>query len=209
MGQAYHDVAVKHGSLLSVTEIGDRFGRAFDQSETDSFPGGPDAQTPWLTSDAIERARWRWIVSQVVPDVDDPDACFEELWQHFTKPTSWVCFDDVATALVTFQRQGYRLAIASNFDSRLHAICDQEPALQPIEKRFVSSETGFRKPSPGFYAAVIEQCGGQPNQILMVGDDPQHDVSAARSAGLHAVLIDRRVSAPKPGSIQTLEDLLP
>ena len=53
---AYHTIAARHGSNRSISEVGDQFRQAFRQSETDLFPGGPAAGSPWLTSDEIEIA---------------------------------------------------------------------------------------------------------------------------------------------------------
>lgn len=206
---AYHAVGTKYGTQLSVPEISQRFRTAFRQSETDLFPGGPPPGMSWRTSDAIEVARWNWIVRQVVPDVSDIDACFRELWDHFARPSSWMIFDDVGETLRGLKRAGYRLAIASNFDSRLHSVCDGHVDLQPIERRFVSSETGFRKPSPDFFDAVINRLECPSNQILMVGDDAEHDVNAPAARGMRALLIDRSQLESRQGLIHSLTQLIP
>ncbi len=205
---AYQSIAARHGSRFSVAEVGERFRQAFRQSETNVFPAGLEAGSPWLTSDAIEIARWRWIVGQVVPDVQDAESCFAELWDHFARPSSWSCFDDVKESLLALRRAGYRLAIASNFDSRLHPVCDGHDELKPIEHRFVSSETGFRKPAPEFYAAMISRFGCLGHEILMIGDDPEHDVAGPISAGMQALLIDRRAVNSSAESIRSLSQLV-
>src|SRR4051812_23656349 len=66
---AYQTIAAQHGSRYSVDEVGQRFRQAFRRSELDVFPNGPAAGSHWFSSDQIEIARWRWIVSEVVPDV--------------------------------------------------------------------------------------------------------------------------------------------
>ena len=204
---AYHSIASRYGSQFTVSEVGDRFRQAFRRSEIDVFPNGPAAGSHWFSSNEIEIARWRWIVSEVVPDVNDIERCFGELWDHFARPASWACFDDVQVALHSLAKAGYRLAIASNFDSRLHSVCDGHGELEPIQRRFVSSETGFRKPSPDFYSAVISQCECRPNEILMVGDDPEHDVAGPVAMGMKAILIDRGTKNPVRNSIRSLSEL--
>jgi putative hydrolase of the HAD superfamily len=203
---AYHSTAARHGSLLTVNEIGDRFRRAFRQSEL-AIPDELASGCRWLSSDAIEVARWRWIVSEVVPDVADTERCFEELWDHFARPSSWSCFDDVQPTLLELQQTGYRLGIASNFDSRLHTVCEGHLPLSAIERRFVSSETGYRKPAPQFYATITSQCGCTADRILMIGDDPEHDVQGAITAGMQALLLDRHLTKPAGSSIGSLRQL--
>lgn len=204
---AYQSIAARYGSKLSVEEVGRRFRKAFRQTETEAFPNGPSADKLWVSSDAIEKARWRWIVEQVVPDVDDPEAAFLELWNHFADPASWSCFPDVEESLCRLSQAGIQLAIASNFDSRLHSVCAGHDQLSPVQHRFVSSETGFRKPAPHFYARLIESCQCDPAEILMIGDDLEHDVTGPIAAGMQAFLIDRRTTTPAPHTLRSLSEL--
>ena len=195
---AYHSVGSRFGSQFRVEDVGPRFRAAFRGSELDGFPGGPPAAGRGITSDAIEEARWRWIVRQVFSDVRDQEGCFRELWDHFARPSSWRCFADVGDALAQFAQAGYKLAIASNFDIRLHSVCDFLPAMRPIGRRVVSATVGFRKPAPEFYAAVIQACGCDPRQILMIGDNHEYVVLAPRATGLQALHLDR--SRPSGGT---------
>ena len=205
---AYHSIASRYGSRISVNEIGSRFRRAFRQSETDQFPNGPAAGSNYVSSDSIEKARWRWIVEQVVPDVNNIELCFAELWEHFARPSSWSVFEDVGSTLSALRKAGYRLIVASNFDSRLHSVCRGHDVLSVIERSFVSSEIGYRKPAREFYKSLIAHCDCPPNQILMVGDDPEHDVAGPIAANMHAMLIDRKSTNCDSNSICSLDRLL-
>lgn len=204
---AYQTIAARHGSRYSVEEINQRFKKAFRQSESELFSDSDANGTPWVSSDAIETARWRWIVQQVVPDVTNHDAAFAELWDHFARPASWSSFPDVETGLERLNVAGIGLAIASNFDSRLHPVCEGLPSLRWITHRFVSSETGYRKPAPDFYRRVIHECRCNANEILWIGDDPEHDVSGPQAEGIQSILIDRRGSTTAPGAIRSLHEL--
>lgn len=206
---AYQTIGARHGSSATASETGDRFRLAFEQSENDSFPGGPAVASPWHTSPEIEIARWRWIVRQVLPDVRDTENCFDELWHHFSLASSWSCFDDVKTSLETLSAAGYRLAIASNFDSRLHSVCNGREDFRRVDRKFVSSEIGYRKPAAGFFSAVIEACEVPPQQILFIGDDHEHDVAGPEASGLKALLIDRSSTKPAVASIRSLDHLVP
>lgn len=205
---AYHAVGSRFGSKLTVSEVGQRFRQAFHSSESDGFPGGPGSMSALQTSDEIEEARWRWIVTEVLSDASDPETCFRELWDHFARPTSWRCFDDVAPSLSRLSAAGYQFAIASNFDRRLHAVCDALDHLKSIDRRIVSSSIGVRKPSPQFYTAIIQACGCTPRQILMVGDSNEHDVLAPRAAGLRALHLNRKQPPLDHDSLTSLEELV-
>ena len=206
---AYHAVGSRLGSQLSVTEVGERFRTVFRSSETDHFPGCSVVSTRWATNDSVELARWRWIVREVFSDVQEQETCFRELWDHFARPNSWRCFEDVGVTIDRLAHSGLRLAIASNFDGRLNLVCDSLPALAPIERRVISAEVGSRKPAPEFYAALSRACECNPHEILMVGDDLENDVLAARAAGFQAIYLDRDNSSVTDDGARSLVELVP
>lgn len=214
VGEIYHRVAQRHGSRLTLAEITARFKQAFHDSEvgwavpTASSPnGGHSPPYELTTSEELERERWLRIVKQVIDDVPDATPCFHELYAHFARPESWRCFADVGPALTRLKSAGYRIAVASNFDHRLHAVCDGMPELRDIECRVISALVGYRKPSRGFFNALLAATRCAPDHILMVGDDHENDILGARRAGMQAVFLDRRDGQCDEG-ISSLERLL-
>ncbi len=206
---AYAEVGRCHGSRLNRAEVGRRFDAALTKSVEMDLAKGPAGLA---TSEEAECVRWRWVVGQVFEDIEDESAverCFEELFAHFGRPSSWRCFDDVATTVNRIQRLGLRLVIASNFDSRLHTICAGWPPLQSARAVVVSSEVGWKKPGTGFFGALVEACGCRPDQVLMVGDDPVNDVGGALNSGLQAVQVDRSDIEGEDTSLLTSVSRLP
>jgi len=203
-GDVYYQTAQRFGSQLERDEISRRFKKAF--RETERNDAAADLSQRLVTSEAREKERWQEIVATVIDDISDGAACFAELFGHFARPQSWTCFDDVPATLGWLKAQGYGVAIASNFDSRLHAVCDGFDALRQINIRIISSEVGCRKPGRGFFDALVSRAGCQPEEVLMVGDDFANDIEGARHAGLGAVLINRR-GAPGGGEIESLSQL--
>jgi putative hydrolase of the HAD superfamily len=197
----YYRVGRRFGSQLAPQEVRARFREAFalraagwdpsadvmgDQATSETIAGaaGPDGET-------AERRFWSAVVADVLPDVSDPQACFEELFAYFARPTAWTCFADVEETFSEARQRGLQLAIASNFDARLHAICDGKPELSGVTQRVISSEVGSRKPDSAFYGALLDACECGPEELLMIGDDPAADVEGARRAGIQALQIDR------------------
>lgn len=207
-GVVYYEAARRHGSRLECDEIVRRFSAAF--RETERGDAAAEAAVRLVTSEAREEERWRQIVAAVIDDISDGRACFDELFSHFARPASWHCFDDVAPTLAELEAAGCRVAIASNFDSRLHAVCDGFAPLRKIDLRIISSEIGWKKPSRGFFEALATRARCGPAEILMVGDDRDNDFEGARQAGLGAVLINRRPdrAADEIGSLADLIALL-
>jgi HAD superfamily hydrolase (TIGR01509 family) len=71
-----------------------------------------------------------------------------------------------------------------------------------------SGAIGVAKPDPRVYEVTLERLGIAPQDAVMVGDNPENDVDAARRAGLRAVLLDR-AGAPGDGRITSLAELPP
>jgi putative hydrolase of the HAD superfamily len=191
VGVVYHEIARRHGSQLSEREIAERFAEAFASSEQADLGTTSSLLVEPTTSEEREFARWREIVAEVVCDIDDTSGCFEELFEHFGKPSAWDVFPDIAPMLDELNAVDVRLAIASNFDARLHSVCEGHPVLQRVETRFVSSEIGFRKPALQFFSAIQEACASEPHELLMIGDGLANDVQGALDAGWQAIHIER------------------
>jgi putative hydrolase of the HAD superfamily len=203
-GDVYFEIGARFGSRLDREEVRRRFGNAFKRQEQEDVARGLQ------TNEAHERTRWWRIVSDVLDDVTDQAACFETLFQHFASRSSWQ-WDSMATTVVKdLEEAGYRVGIASNFDRRLRhivhgSVLDNRPALA------ISSEVGWKKPAPQFFASLHERpirC--PPEEVLLVGDDVENDFLGARENGLHALLLDPLGRYPlfRSHSIRSLAELV-
>ena len=181
----YWQVGRQHGSNYDLDQIARRFRAAFQKEEA------VDRAARWQTSEDRERRRWRNIVAQVLDDVNDPEACFAELYEHFSQPKAWRLEAEAATVLQELARQGYLLGMASNFDRRLRCVIAGLAGLSPLQHLVISSEVGWRKPAARFFTALFAATGLAAEQILHVGDDPEYDYQGAIDAGLQALLLDR------------------
>ncbi len=210
VGTVYHRIGTRHGSRLEAADVAARFRDVFPQlAESETLPcecrQGADR---FHTCEARERLRWQRIVGAVLDDVATPEACFEELYAHFGRPDSWVCFTETGRTLRQLVAAGYRLAICSNFDGRLNALLEGMPELAPIELRVISSEVGYRKPSGRFFEAIVRGARCAAPEILFVGDDPANDVAAAQAAGFAALQIDRSHASIQNRTLRSLDELV-
>lgn len=200
----YERVGRKYGSSLTAAEISPRFRRIFRESETACF----EEHQAGTTSEVQEQRRWRWIVARVLDDVRDLDGCFLELWDVFASPESWSLFEDVPATLADLRQAGYRLAIASNFDSRLHQVCAAWPGILGGIPILVSSELGYRKPDVRFYRSLMEGLATRPEAIVVVGDDLDADVLGPRRAGISSAWLKRHpIGDEREPFLTTLHDL--
>jgi putative hydrolase of the HAD superfamily len=60
-------------------------------------------------------------------------------------------------------------------------------AAEYFDFAFLAEELNASKPAPDMFHAAIARVGVRPDQIVHVGDSPEHDVLAARAVGLRTV----------------------
>jgi putative hydrolase of the HAD superfamily len=197
----YAEVGRRQGSRLDESEIALRFRTAFQrQEELDRAAG-------WRTSEEREVARWRNIVGHVLYDSPNPEACFQKLWDHFSRPSSWRVEPDTTQVLSALRRSGYELGVASNFDHRLCTVAAGLPEFKLFAHIAVSAELTWRKPAREFFAALSTQTSLGPGRILVVGDDRINDYEGARAACMHAILVDPAFRYPEAIRIERLAEL--
>ncbi len=204
--EVYASIGQQCGSRIPAEEIQGRFHRAYQHQHALPAEISSLRQTGDDCTEQGEYELWRRIVAEVFDDTIVPEAEFQELFAHFGKPSAWGVFEDVPQTFAELTSSGFRLAVASNFDSRLDLICDEIPILGQLAVRIISSQIGHRKPSLAFYDAVIDRTGSPADRLLMVGDDFENDVQAARDAGLAAVHLSRK-KPPHKNGLRDLRDL--
>jgi putative hydrolase of the HAD superfamily len=190
----YAEFGRRFGSRLDDAELRRRFQTAFARQDR------LDEDAGWRTSEIRERTRWRDIVTDVLNAVADPDGCFESLYAEFSKPEVWSYDPEALEVLAAMEGRGYRQAMASNFDRRLHGVIAAMPPTLYLERVVVSSEVGWRKPAPEFFTALAAALRLSPDAILFVGDDRGNDYDAARRAGMRGLLLDPQQRHPDAGS---------
>lgn len=178
---AYQRAAARQGVERGVAEIERAFRRAWrTQEEIDAA-----ASRPFSTSRDRERSRWAAIVRDVFPAASAGDAIFAELWDHFGSPEAWRPTAAGPALVQSVQDAGLAVALASNFDERLLVIAEHVRPLDVATHVFASSELGWRKPAIEFFRSVEGRLGCSPQELLLVGDDPELDLAAGRRAGWH------------------------
>jgi putative hydrolase of the HAD superfamily len=159
-----------------------------------------------------ERDWWKYIVREVFRkhvDQMDFDLFFDQLYRRFAEIDCWRLYDDVTGCLTELRDRGFRLAIISNWDTRLPDLCDQLGIASFFETVIVSGIVGYEKPHPTIFQIALDETGLQPSEVMYVGDDPFLDYQAARKVGIHSIQLDRYNRFPDhPDRIVSLIELL-
>ena len=108
-------------------------------------------------------------------------------------------YPDVVPALRRLRAAGLRLVVVSNWDCSLGDVLDHAGLRTLVDGVVTSAELGVAKPEPAIVRAALELARTGPEAAVVVGDSLDHDVAAARAAGVAALLLRRagpEASAP-------------
>jgi phosphoglycolate phosphatase len=97
-------------------------------------------------------------------------------------------FEGAREMLDELHARGFLLAIATG---KSRAGLTRALAQQGLTHRFVASrcaDEGFPKPHPDMLLALMDRCGTEPSETLMIGDTT-HDLELARNAGASALAV--------------------
>jgi len=176
---AYQQAALRHGLTVDTSIIQQRFKAAWRRQEAIDAAAVP----AFATSRGREAQRWQAIVDDVFEGAAPAAAIFADLWEHFGLVEAWQPLAHGRELVRLAIDAGVTVALASNFDERLLAIAERLEPLSWVPHVFASSEIGWRKPAPEFFRWIERRLGCGPAAVLLVGDDPELDVAAARRAG--------------------------
>lgn len=212
VAELYLRYACKHGFQQkpdSLEAIRQAFRRAFREAPPPVFV--EMAPTKLKQS---ERLWWFDIVHSVFYRVgmfERFDEFFEEVFQVFEDPQSWVLYPETESVLTQLRGHGFELGIVSNFDSRLFTILRGLGIESFFGSVTISSLAQAAKPAPKIFEVALEKHAADPEEAVHVGDSLQDDIEGAQKAGLAGILLDRKGGVREAGVpvIRTLDELLP
>ena len=98
--------------------------------------------------------------------------------------------DDCLATLAALREQGLYLSIVSNIDDdHLDPLVAQSGLQDYLDHWTSSEEAQSCKPHERFFEVAREKAGVRAEEVLFVGDSPEHDVHGSKSVGMTAVLI--------------------
>ncbi|XP_008244840.1 PREDICTED: haloacid dehalogenase-like hydrolase domain-containing protein 3 [Prunus mume] len=177
MAQIYRKIGEKYGVEYSEAEILNRYRRAYGQ--------------PWGRSRLRYvndgRPFWQYIVSSSTGCSDSQ--YFEELYNYYTTNKAWhLCDPDAGKVFQALRKAGVKVAVVSNFDTRLRPLLQALNCEHWFDAVAVSAEVEAEKPNPTIFLKACELLGVKPEDAVHVGDDRRNDIWGARDAGCDAWL---------------------
>lgn len=123
-------------------------------------------------------------------------------------PTSHRLKQDAVTVLATLQKRGYRQYLVSNNFPELPAVIEALGLNPYFSGVVVSGVVGYDKPKKAIFTYAC-RLAGNPQNVLMLGDNPEDDIRGAKAAGLGAIGVGRAADCPDADAAsETLRGLL-
>lgn len=95
----------------------------------------------------------------------------------------------VIGTLTKLRASGVKVGLISDCGFELPGVFDGFPIAPYIDAKVFSCLEGVRKPDPLLYHRACGRLGVEPSRCLYVGDGGSHELTGARTVGMHPVLI--------------------
>jgi len=206
VGETYSLMARDFGGELDVEMLQHGFRTEFPAMAPLGFP---DARAGEL--DNLERTWWHELVSRVVHHAGSVplfDDYFDAVYQYYAAPQAWQLFPEVHALLCELKTRGTKLAVVSNFDSRLIPVLTGLGIASCFDDVVYSSQAGAAKPDPEIFELALSRLDADATETLHLGDNAVADRQGARDAGMQSVLVERTGPKKYPDSIASLDEVL-
>ncbi|XP_057530676.1 uncharacterized protein LOC130809066 isoform X1 [Amaranthus tricolor] len=180
--QTYAKIGLKYGLSATAPEIRQGFKRAFS--------------APWpekLRYQGDGRPFWKLVVSEATGCADDD--YFDEVYKYYANGNAWHLPDGAHETLLCLKNAGVKLAVVSNFDTRLRKLLKELDVLDLFHAVLVSSEVGFEKPDAQIFKRALDEIGVDAHKAVHVGDDEQADKNGANAVGIDCWLWGKDVKS--------------
>ena len=201
VGETYRRLAIPYGVTLPASRIEEAFRRVLRKAPPMVWPGERPAEVAEL-----ERRWWRTVVRESFRAADgsvrftDFEGYFSTLFEHFARPEAWVAAPGALKTLRALRASGSRTGVVSNFDHRLTGLLEGLGLAPQLEVIVRPADADAAKPDPRIFRCALRLLRVSAEEAIYVGDDAEHDLAGAESAGLTAI---------DASSLATLDELAP
>ena len=208
VGEIYQQFAIQWGIDVCPTTVNKAFFQSFKAAPPMAFPGVQPAKIPelefeWWCDIAAETYKKVGVFDQF----SDFRKFFAELYDYFTTAAPWFVYPDVKPALTQWREKGIKLAVLSNFDSRLYPVLAALKLTDFFADITISTKVGAAKPDRKIFAAALQKCNFSVEEVVHIGDSLTADYEGAINVGIKAFWLNRNtVSQPEVNQFATLLD---
>ena len=197
---------------LGVSEEGIRRGYAI----ADVYFNSENARKPLALRSDEERLEFFSVYEQMILENAGLSVSLDlatKIWNMASSiPKDFMPFDDTIEALSDLRSEGFKLGLISNLRRDMANLTEKLGLSSLIDICITSADVGVEKPNPAIFKAALDSAKISADQAIHVGDLHKSDVLGAKSAGMHAILLDREgysVDVDDCPVVQSLADIRP
>jgi putative hydrolase of the HAD superfamily len=147
----------------------------------------PELSTPVAWWEVVEELLFQ-ACRQLGISEEKARAYAHETHERYIDVAGFELFDDTLPVLTNLKEQGWRHVILSNHVPELRDIVEGLRLAELVDDALSSAVTGYEKPNPKAFE-LGREAAGNPEQLWMVGDNPEADVRGAEAVGIPAILV--------------------
>lgn len=105
--------------------------------------------------------------------------------------------------LKLLQQNKIKLGIVANiYSEAMNPVLEREKLLHFFTTIIPSVDVRYRKPDPTIFQLALNQLHLQPQEVIMVGDNPTNDIQGAHNLGIQTVRLLRGPNRTKPDIVK-------
>ena len=183
---------------------------AIDVAEKEVWRLVPEKNVDYFFSDEDWTKRNRIVLRTlgITEMLDERASHMQTLWTEIIAVNPHTLKPDAKETLEQLKHRGYALAVSSNWKNpqellESFGIYDMFQSIQ------FSIVPGYCKPAPYMLIQNAREMGVNPLKCAFIGDDIKRDIPAAKSAGMHPILIvnEGRETPPDDNNMTVIHEL--
>lgn len=119
---------------------------------------------------------------------DEARSGAQQAFEVFLQERRKVVLYEEALGVLELLAEKFTLGALTNGNADIY----KTDAAEYFDFAFLAEDIGTSKPHPDMFHAALQQTGVSAQQIIHVGDDPEHDIQGAHDVGMHTVWINTR-----------------
>lgn len=135
----------------------------------------------------IRIAQLRYGMKQAGYSTEIADELTEKAFEVFLHARQQVEFFEHAREMLTeLKQQGYQLGALTNGNADIHKVGLSDL----MDFQFKADDVGEMKPHPLMFQQMLHHTGLRAEQVIHIGDNPEHDIEGAAAAGLWTIWVN-------------------
>ena len=192
--------AVAGDTTIPNEEIGQAFGRAHQQVSKEF------AQLDYYLHADMFRATYEYAFENLALQADETLYQEYSAHQHESIVTGMALKNDCIETLAALKEKGLYCSIVSNIDEDMLQPLVTREGLENYLDHWTSSEAAQScKPHAKFFEVSLDKSGLAAEQVLFVGDSPEHDINGAKPLGFQTVLVQNGNAPPLQSGAAVVE----